>query len=139
VKAAPATAVVTASAPCELSVDGKPAGKPPQTLANLEAGPHHFSCRTPFGGEATFDASLAAGEKADVALKHKTGTLNVWVIPFADVWVDGKAYGETPLQPLELLEGTHKVELQMEKKRLTRSVSLKAGQPTSLRVNMEAP
>jgi serine/threonine-protein kinase len=138
-KAAPASLSITASAPCELTVDGKALGKPPKTLANLEAGAHHVSCRTAFGGETAQDVTLAAGEKGEVALKHKTGTLNVWVIPFADVWVDGKAYGETPLQPLDLLEGTHRVELQMEKKKVTKSVVMKAGQSTSLRVNMEAP
>jgi serine/threonine-protein kinase len=138
-KAAPASLSITASAPCELTVDGKALGKPPKTLADLEPGAHHVSCRTAFGGETSQDVTLAAGEKGELGLKHKTGTLSVWVIPFADVWVDGKAYGETPLQPLDLLEGTHRVELHMEKKKVTKSVVMKAGQSTSLRVNMEAP
>ncbi len=39
------------------------------------------------------------------------GTLRVAVTPWAEVTVDGRVLGVTPLQPIELGEGAHQVSL----------------------------
>jgi serine/threonine-protein kinase len=43
------------------------------------------------------------------ARKFRRGSLEVHVSPFADVFVDGDLVGTTPMKPIELAPGTHKV------------------------------
>ena len=43
------------------------------------------------------------------AHRSRRGSLDVHVSPFADVFVDGDLVGTTPMKPIELAPGTHKV------------------------------
>jgi hypothetical protein len=53
------------------------------------------------------------GGTAEIALRPlvENGTLAVYAFPFAEVTVDGRAAGETPLRGLSLRAGPHVVEL----------------------------
>jgi len=57
---------------------------------------------------------------------RETGTLSVNAQPWAEVSVDGKSRGETPLE-LELSVGRHKVVLVYENQEVTQTVTIKAG------------
>ncbi len=54
------------------------------------------------------NANAITGERA------KNGYLSVAVLPFAEVTIDGRAAGTTPLRHLPLRPGTHVVELRNE-------------------------
>jgi len=65
------------------------------------------------------------------------GKLKIKVTPWADVYVDGKHMGTTPLKPLELPVGEHIVRVKNERLREERSlkVLVKPNQVHSLEVN----
>jgi serine/threonine-protein kinase len=66
------------------------------------------------------------------------GTLIVSVLPWADVTVDGKGVGTTPLAPISLAPGTHSVVLRNSELGASRStaVTIKPGKPTSIRIDL---
>lgn len=66
------------------------------------------------------------------------GTLQVVVLPWADVSVDGKPMGTTPIAPIQLPPGPHSVALRNAELGASRSFSvvIKPGQPTLLRVDL---
>ncbi len=69
----------------------------------------------------------------------RRGLLDVRVSPYADVFVDGKLVGTTPLKPIELAPGTHKVllvnaELDLHK---TVRVTIAPGRKTRLTENFK--
>ncbi len=130
---------VTSNAPCELSIDGRARGRAPATLPDLAPGPHALKCRNAFGAEAQAQVDLQPGTASTHGFAFRSGLLDVWVIPFAEVTIDGKRYGETPIKAVSLVEGSHKVELTMDAQRVTRSVVITGDAPVKLKVNMEAP
>jgi PEGA domain-containing protein len=58
--------------------------------------------------------------------RQETGTLSVNAQPWAEVWVDGKSWGQTPVE-LELPPGKHKVALVYEGQKITQTVTIGAG------------
>ncbi len=68
-----------------------------------------------------------------------SGTLRLYVSPWATVVVDGEAVGTTPLKALTLAPGSHVVHLRHPDYRpLTRTVEVVAGEETKLEVDMAA-
>jgi hypothetical protein len=67
-----------------------------------------------------------------------TGTLEVVSLPWAQVYVDGKRKGITPIAKLTIAEGTHQIVLvnpeQKLKKKLTVKVSAGAHQRVAVRL-----
>jgi eukaryotic-like serine/threonine-protein kinase len=59
----------------------------------------------------TLEVDLRPRELATRAITRGRGTLRVAVTPWAEVTVDGRVLGMTPLQPIDLGEGTHQVSL----------------------------
>lgn len=72
------------------------------------------------------------------ALTSKPGTLLLRVIPWANVDVDGKAMGPTPLAPLSLSPGPHHLSLTNPELGVTttRDVVVKSGAEQQLRVDL---
>ena len=68
----------------------------------------------------------AGGEKA-VKIALGKGQLIVAVRPWATVLVEGKERGTTPMQPLELYEGSYRVELVHEDQRWSTRATIKPG------------
>lgn len=66
------------------------------------------------------------------------GSLQVVVLPWADVIVDGKAAGTTPLAPIQLAPGPHSIVLRNAELGAVRNmwVTVKPGAPTLLRVDL---
>jgi eukaryotic-like serine/threonine-protein kinase len=62
------------------------------------------------------------------------GSLAFRVTPYADVFLDGKNLGLTPLEPVALYPGRHSVKLENAqlRKRLLRTVTIRPGRRTTL-------
>lgn len=65
---------------------------------------------------------------------QEKGTLSVFVQPWAQVWIDRKFQGETPLE-VDLPVGRHRVVLVYEKQEIARNVMIKAGKTERLTHN----
>jgi hypothetical protein len=87
----------------------------------------------------------ATGPKTSEAEPHAPaaapGTLVLRVAPWAEVEIDGTAYGVTPLQPVKLMAGLHQVRLKNGELHADRSfkVEIKPGAPETLKVNLLVP
>jgi serine/threonine protein kinase len=81
--------------------------------------------------------SLRPGERAERRVVFQTGSLSVVVFPWANVFVDGRERGQTPIAPLELLEGTHRIRLVNPElgKETEKTIKIKPGAEASLRVD----
>jgi serine/threonine-protein kinase len=66
------------------------------------------------------------------------GTLKLRIVPWAEVWLDGRAVGTTPLRPLAVPPGVHTVRLQHPSFRpLQKSVRIRSAETTVLDVVLE--
>lgn len=67
------------------------------------------------------------------------GTLQVIVLPWGDVSVDGKSVGTTPIPPISLSPGPHSVVVRNAELGATRSasVNVKPGAPTSVKFDLK--
>jgi hypothetical protein len=54
-------------------------------------------------------ANVVAGQTLSIALEAPLGSLSINALPWAEVWVDGKPAGETPIGNLSLPIGNHEV------------------------------
>jgi serine/threonine protein kinase len=107
-----ATLRVLTDGPATLYVDGKverPAG---DGALRLAPGRHRVVVGGPSLALAhSFDVQLESGEAATRVVHSGRGRLRLAVTPWAEVQLDGRAAGTTPLQPLELPEGAHWLQL----------------------------
>ncbi|MBZ4417276.1 serine/threonine-protein kinase [Myxococcus sp. RHSTA-1-4] len=69
------------------------------------------------------------------------GTLEFRIRPYADVFVDGRSLGQTPLSPIRLAEGRHTVKAVNLKlgREVTRTVEIQAGRTALFKINLEDP
>jgi serine/threonine-protein kinase len=67
-----------------------------------------------------------------------TGLLELRIRPYASVFIDGQALGQTPLKPVELAAGEHTVVLVNPtlNKQATRRIVVKPGQRFVLKLNL---
>jgi len=52
---------------------------------------------------------VKAGQITSLSIVVPNGTLNINATPWAAVWIDGTAYGETPLGNLSIVPGEHEI------------------------------
>jgi hypothetical protein len=57
----------------------------------------------------TRTVQVVAGQTSSIILEAPQGTLSINALPWAEVWVDGKPAGETPIGNLSLTIGTHEL------------------------------
>ena len=83
-------------------------------------------------------AAPTASASAEEVSSNEPGTLVVSVSPWADVTVDGRSVGSTPLAPISLAPGPHSVILRNSELGASRSMSvtIKPGKPSSIRVDL---
>ena len=126
---APSAPVVEATAkPPASAAAADPTGKATSKPGDKSPGP-----RTP-AVPSTATAKASGGEDESAG----PGTLQVVVLPWAEVSVDGRGVGTTPIAPLPLPPGPHSVVLRNSELGASRSMSvtIKAGKPTLLRVDL---
>jgi serine/threonine protein kinase len=114
---------------CDVYLDGTKIGMTPLFRAPVPAGPHELTLRNDVAGARRQLSVEVAGEgelKETIHFPH--GFLVVRAKPWAQVFLDGRPLGVTPLQPQPVVEGPHQVrlvnpELQRDE---TRSVDIHA-------------
>jgi len=111
-----ATLLVKSKPMAQVYVDGVTEGTTPCTV-RLGAGLHRVELRTSDGRTQTFRLIVKAGQKR--TLSHRfprartggTGYLSVTSVPWAQVFVDGRAVGTTPLTRYAVTARSYLVEL----------------------------
>jgi serine/threonine-protein kinase len=117
----PATAAAPAMARIELVtdpeglnvlIDGAPRGTSPLTL-DLEPGDVTFELLSPsLGVEYAKTLSVAPGERGRREIAVPTGRIALRIYPWANVWINGRKVGLTPMSPVQVYAGRHNVKLE---------------------------
>jgi hypothetical protein len=121
----------------EVSEDGKSIGTTEQNRLMLRPGRHvlTFSNRDlDYSSTQTIDVEPGEAKTLNI---NPRGTANLNATPWAEVWIDGKKIGETPLANFELPLGTHEVVFkhpQFGERRMT--TTIRANAPVALSVDM---
>jgi serine/threonine-protein kinase len=130
---------VDVAAPIILEVfeDGKSIGTTEQNRLLLKPGRHELTfTNRDLDYTSTHVVEVEPGEAKTLNIDPR-GTVNLNATPWAEVWVDGKKVGETPLANLQLPLGTHEVVFkhpQFGEKRMT--TTIRANAPVALSIDM---
>ncbi len=96
--------------PCDLTVDGAPAGRGQATAGSLTAGLHEVRCRDADKAiDLSMKVSVSPGEQRQIDIAPGKGLLTVKAYPWGHVYVDGRDLGLTPIRPQQVYEGRHRV------------------------------
>jgi serine/threonine-protein kinase len=91
------------------------------------------------GYRATRSIQVPPGKVASLSVEMPQGTININAAPWAEVFIDGRRVGDTPIGNLSIAIGPHEVLFrhpQLGEKRQAVSVTLNA--PVRLSVDMNA-
>ena len=85
---------------------------PPGLEIGVQPGPHILSFKSPQFPTVTKQVEIERSERLSVNLFHEVSYIQLFIKPWAEVWVDGAYEGTTPLAtPLILTPGYHKIRL----------------------------
>ncbi|MBS2028077.1 MAG: serine/threonine protein kinase [Deltaproteobacteria bacterium] len=111
--APPGFLTVTSDPRCEIWVDAQKLGLTPLKHQEIPSGPHWLLARNREQGlERKTVIRIQPGAERFEKLVFGDGLLEVKVQPWANVFVDGRAYGQTPIQAISLPEGTHSLKVE---------------------------
>jgi hypothetical protein len=133
---------VTVDAPILLEVvlDGRVVGTTEQPRLMLPPGRHTLALRNQsLGYRTTQIVNIEPGEEFRVNLSPTT-PINLNATPWAEVWIDGKRIGETPIANVPVLLGTREITFrhpELGERRLTPTI--KAGNPSAISVDLARP
>lgn len=149
--------VRTVPAGADLHVDGVPMGKTPVEVevprSGIEFGLRLGAEWTPISEAAKLrpgrnliertlqriPQTVAPAAPSAAPAKPRPGKVRFNVLPYAEVFIDGRSIGEVPpVRTLELAEGTHPLKFNSPRlnKSLTMSLSIKADDRVEVRVSM---
>lgn len=118
----------------EVAVGGKSIGTTQQGRMLLPPGRHELTLSNrDLDYIATHMVEIESGEEARTRIEPRA-SVNINALPWAEVWVDGKRIGDTPLANVSMLLGTHTVVFknpQYGEHSIT--TTIKATSPTELR------
>ena len=96
--------------PVQIMENGTLLGSTETPRILLPAGPHELELtNAALGYRVTRAVQVVAGQTLSITLKAPQGTLSINAQPWAEVWVDGKLAGETPIGNLSLTIGNHEL------------------------------
>jgi serine/threonine-protein kinase len=121
----------------DVAEDGKSIGNTEQNRLLLRPGRHEltFSNRD-LDYTSTHTVEIEPGEVKTLTIDPR-GTANLNASPWAEVWVNGKKVGDTPLANLQLPLGTHELVFrhpQFGERRVT--TTIRANAPVAVSVDM---
>ncbi len=122
-------------------LDGRHLGDSPTRLS-LPAGSYRLTLRNPEQGiEQQLRIELKAGEELKLRRDFTPGEVVVLVHPWGKVFVDGKLRGTTPLSPLKLSPGPHRIEVVSRdgSQREARQIEVQAGKRQQLSIKLHTP
>ena len=130
---------VTAAVVIEIHENGRLIGTTESDRIMMAAGRHDIELvNSTLGYRVTRSVQVPPGKVAPLTLELPLGVLNVNASPWAEVWIDGRRVGETPIGNLPMSIGPHEVVFrhpQLGEKRQAVSVTLKA--PVRVSVEMK--
>ncbi len=130
---------VTSTPPMEVVVDKKSWGVTPVVVEVL-AGKHAIVLQNrDLGLTRTTQLKLSGGERRELGWVAAKGKLLVHVEPFGNIAIGGRVIKKAgSIADEELWEGAHSVTVSNDemKKTITRTIDVKGGQTTELRVNL---
>jgi len=123
----------------EVTIDGKKVGETPMGKIKLTEGEHTITLSNPnFVGVITDKIRISNGSSITKRYTFNNfGYLQIVVTPWAEVYIDGKHIGQTPMKRMKLPVGRHTVILRnpsLGEKR--REVEIKANQTFLLKITM---
>ena len=96
--------------PVQIMENGTLLGSTETPRILVPAGSHELELtNAALGYRVTRTVQVVAGQTLSIALKAPQGTLSINAQPWAEVWVDGKLAGETPIGNLSLTIGNHEL------------------------------
>ncbi|MGH9331889.1 MAG: PEGA domain-containing protein, partial [Vicinamibacterales bacterium] len=110
--AGPASGWISIAAPFAMQVyeRGELVGSTETDRIMVTAGSHEFHIvNETLGFRLTRHVNVAAGKVAPIGIELPNGVVNINAVPWAEVFVDGRAVGETPIGNLALPIGPHEV------------------------------
>jgi hypothetical protein len=137
----PVSGWVSVKAPftMEIREQGRLIGTTDADRLMIAAGRHELDLSNDsLGYRATRVVQVAPGKVAAIALELPMGVINLNAAPWAEVWIDGRRVGETPIGNLSVSIGPHEVVFkhpQFGEKHHAVSVTL--GAPVRLSVDMK--
>lgn len=130
---------VKAPVAIEIRENGRMIGTTEADRIMMAAGRHDVELvNETLGYRVTRSIQVPPGKVAPLSVELPLGVLNVNASPWAEVWVDGRRVGETPIGNLPMAIGPHEIVFrhpQLGEKRQAVSVTLKA--PVRLSVDMK--
>jgi hypothetical protein len=130
---------VKAPVAIEIRENGRMIGTTEADRIMMAAGRHDIELvNETLGYRVTRSIQVPPGKVAPLSIELPQGVLNVNASPWAEVWVDGRRVGETPIGNLPMAIGPHEIVFrhpQLGEKRQAVSVTLKA--PVRLSVDMK--
>jgi hypothetical protein len=139
--AGPVSGWVTVRAPfsVEIREDGKLLGSTDTDRIMMAAGRHEIEIvNAELGYRATRVVQVTPGKVASITVDPPQGVINLNAAPWAEVWIDGKRVGETPIGNLSVAIGPHEIVFkhpQLGEKHHAVSVTL--GAPVRVSVDMK--
>ena len=103
---------VSFSSPIELTVleDGRVLGSSADGPLDMPAGAHELDLiNTAFEYRSRMEVTVKAGESVSLTVRPPGGRLNINASPWAQVWIDGKPAGDTPLGNVAVSLGEHEI------------------------------
>jgi hypothetical protein len=101
---------VTSGVPAQILENGTLLGTTDTPRIMLPTGRHDLELTNEaLGYRLTRSVQIGAGQTVSLQLEIPLGTLNVNATPWADVWIDGRSVGETPIGNLSLPIGSHEI------------------------------
>ena len=96
--------------PVQIMENGTLLGSTETPRILVPAGSHELELtNAALGYRVTRTVQVVAGQTLSITLKPPLGTLSINALPWAEVWVDGKAAGETRIGNLSLPIGDHEL------------------------------
>lgn len=120
----------------EVAVGGRAVGTTDQGRMLLPPGRHELTLSNgEYDYVATHMVEIESGEELRTKVEPRA-TVSIQAVPWAEVWIDGKLAGETPMANMSIVLGTHEVVFkhpQFGERRMT--ATIKASSPTTLTVD----
>ncbi len=123
----------------EIREDGKLLGTTETDRVMVAAGRHSLELvNQALGYRETRTVQVPPGKVADITIDLPKGVVNLNAAPWAEVWIDGRRVGDTPLGNLEVPIGPHEIVFrhpEFGEKR--HAISVSAAAPVRLSVSMK--
>lgn len=101
---------VTAAVPLQIFENGKLVGSTESERILVPAGDHSFDfTNAALGFRESRDVKIAAGTDQNLTIDLPDAGISINATPWAQVWLDGRALGETPIGDLATRIGSHEL------------------------------